>query len=45
MTALPIDVDAVRNAAVAREPFPYFMVPGFVKREALDAINADFPQP
>ena len=43
MTALPIDVDAVRNAAVTREPFPYFMVPGFVKREALDAINADFP--
>jgi hypothetical protein len=43
MAALPIDVDAVRNAAVSREPFPYFMVPGFVKREALDAINADFP--
>ena len=43
MPALPIDVDAVKNAAVTREPFPYFMVPGFVKREALDAINADFP--
>lgn len=43
MAALPIDVDAVKNAAVTREPFPYFMVPGFVKREALDAINADFP--
>ncbi|MBL6852673.1 MAG: 2OG-Fe(II) oxygenase [Alphaproteobacteria bacterium] len=43
MTALPIDVDAVKAAAVTREPFPYFMVPGFVKREALDAINADFP--
>ncbi|HEY0301465.1 MAG TPA: 2OG-Fe(II) oxygenase [Rhizomicrobium sp.] len=43
MAALPIDVDAVRAAAVAREPFAWFMVPGFVKREALDAINADFP--
>ena len=44
MAALPIDVDAVAVAPVAREPFPYFMVPGFVKREALDGINADFPQ-
>jgi hypothetical protein len=43
MTALPIDVDAVKRAAVTREPFPYFMVPRFVKREALDSINADFP--
>jgi hypothetical protein len=43
MAALPIDVDAVRRAAVAREPFPYFMVPRFVRREALDEINADFP--
>jgi SM-20-related protein len=42
--ALPIDVDAVTRAPVAREPFPYFMVPGFVKREALVGINADFPQ-
>ncbi|MEJ1968311.1 MAG: 2OG-Fe(II) oxygenase [Rhizomicrobium sp.] len=41
--ALPIDVDAVRAAGVAREPFAWFMVPGFVKRDALDAINADFP--
>jgi hypothetical protein len=41
--ALPIDMDAVRAATVSREPFPYFMVPGFVKPEALAAINADFP--
>jgi SM-20-related protein len=44
MNALPIDVDAVRRATVAREPFPYFMVPGFVRADAIDAINADFPQ-
>lgn len=43
MAALPIDVEAVGRAHVAREPFPWFIVPGFVKREALDAINADFP--
>jgi len=41
---LPIDVDKVRAATLAREPFPYFLVPGFVKREALEAINADFPR-
>lgn len=43
MTALPIDVDAVNRAALTREPFPWFIVPGFVKAEALEAINADFP--
>ena len=43
MGALPIDVEAVRNAAVTRAPFSYFLVPGFVKRDALEAINADFP--
>jgi len=43
MAALPIDVEAVKRAKVAREPFPYFLVPGFVKAEALAAINADFP--
>jgi len=40
---LPIDVDALRNATLAREPFPYLMVPNFVRPGALDAINADFP--
>ena len=43
MVALPIDVDAVRAAPVSREPFPHFIVPRFVKAEALEAINADFP--
>ena len=43
MAALPIDVEAVKAATVTREPFPWFIVPGFVKAEALDAINADFP--
>lgn len=41
--ALPIDLDAFEAAAVAREPFAYAMVPGFVKVGAMPAINADFP--
>ena len=44
MAAFPIDVEAVGRASVAREPFPWFIVPGFVRPEALSAINADFPQ-
>jgi SM-20-related protein len=40
---LPIDVEAVRAAALVREPFPYLMVPNFVRPANIDAINADFP--
>lgn len=40
---LPIDVEAVRRAAVAHEPFPYLMVPNFVRPANIAAINADFP--
>ena len=40
---LPIDVEAVRSATVVREPFPYLMVPHFVRATNIDAINADFP--
>jgi len=43
MTALPIDLDAFDAAPVAREPFAYAMVPHFVRREAMAAINADYP--
>jgi len=41
---LPINVEAVRKATVASDPFPYLMVPGFVKTEAIDGIEHDFPQ-
>jgi hypothetical protein len=41
---LPIDVAAFAKAPLTREPFPYVIVPGFVKPEALAAINADFPE-
>lgn len=43
MTALPIDLDAFEAAPVAREPFAYAMVPHFIRQEAMDAINADYP--
>jgi hypothetical protein len=43
MTALSIDIEAFEAAPLAREPFPYAMVPRFVKPEAMAAINADYP--
>jgi SM-20-related protein len=41
---LPIDVEAVRNARLSTEPFPWLIVPRFVRPANIDAINADFPQ-
>jgi hypothetical protein len=43
MAALPIDLDAFDAAPLTREPFPFLMVPHFVKPEAMAAINADYP--
>ena len=40
MTALPIDLDAFNATPLTREPFPFLMVPQFVKREAMAAIEA-----
>jgi len=40
---LPIDVEAVSRAPLTREPFPYLMVPHFVRGSDIEAINADFP--
>ncbi len=41
---LPIDIAAIARATLVRDPFPYFMVPGFVKHEAVDGIERDFPK-
>lgn len=41
--ALPIDLEAFAAAKLTREPFPFAMVPRFVRAEALGAINADYP--
>src|SRR5690348_13585120 len=43
MTAHPIDLDAFAAAPLVRTPFPYALVPRFVRPEAMAAINADFP--
>ena len=43
MSALPIDLEAFEAAAVTREPFPFAMVPRFVKQDAMSGINADYP--
>ena len=44
MSALPIDLDAFEAALATREPFPFALVPHFVKPEAMAAINADYPR-
>jgi SM-20-related protein len=38
-----LDLDALRATPAVREPFPYLILPGFVKSEALAAIEQDFP--
>jgi len=43
MPQLPIDLAAFEAAPLVREPFPYAMVPGFVRESAMSAINADYP--
>jgi len=40
---LPIDIEAVRKAPLNTEPFPWLIVPRFVRAADIDAINADFP--
>ncbi|HVV64385.1 MAG TPA: 2OG-Fe(II) oxygenase [Rhizomicrobium sp.] len=39
----PIDIEAVRRATLVEKPFPYIMAPGFVREEAIAAIERDFP--
>jgi SM-20-related protein len=39
-----LDLDALARAPVAGKPFPYLIVPHFVRAAALDAIGADFPK-
>ena len=39
-----LDLDALAAATLASDPFPYLIVPGFLGRETLDAIAADFPR-
>lgn len=43
MTQLPIDLEAFEAAPAVHEPFPFLLLPHFVKAEAMAAINADYP--
>ncbi|OQW54680.1 2OG-Fe(II) oxygenase [Candidatus Raskinella chloraquaticus] len=38
-----IDLAALRKARVNTEPFPYLIVPGFLKAEGIEAIEKDYP--
>jgi hypothetical protein len=40
----PLDLDAFRAALLVREPFDYLILPGFVRPEALTALDADYPE-
>jgi hypothetical protein len=44
MSLRSLDLDALRAVPLTREPFEYFVVPGFVRPEARAKINADYPK-
>ena len=47
MTTAPLrffDLAAFAATPLATEPFPYLIVPGFMPREALGAVVADYPR-
>jgi hypothetical protein len=39
-----LDLEAFAGTALVREPFPYLIVPGFLKAEARDAVQRDYPE-
>jgi SM-20-related protein len=41
--ALSIDLEAFRRAPLTESPFPFAIVPNFVRGAALDGIRGDFP--
>lgn len=43
MTSGLLDLDALARAPLVREPFDFAVVPGFIKGEAIDAVERDFP--
>lgn len=42
-SAKTIDLAALEATPVAQEPYPYLVVPNFIRAEALEGIEADFP--
>jgi len=43
-TFISIDLEALRSAALTATPFPFLVVPGFVRATAHEAVRADFPE-
>jgi len=39
-----LDLQAFRDTPLTREPFEYLIVPNFVKPEALESVQRDFPE-
>lgn len=39
-----LDLEALEQAALQHDPCDFIVVPGFVKADALEAINRDYPQ-
>lgn len=39
-----LDVDAFRKTVLNRDPFEFLIVPGFLKREAKQSLDADYPR-
>jgi hypothetical protein len=39
-----VNLDALRATPVTREPFPYLIVPNFIRSETLEKIEADYPK-
>src|SRR5271166_167011 len=39
-----LDVEALKAAPVAKEPFEFFVVPGFVRAEVQADVNRDYPK-
>ena len=44
MTLRSLDLEALKATPLTRQPFEYFVVPGFVRPEARAKINADYPK-
>lgn len=39
-----LDLDSFRATPLTREPFDYLVVPRFIRQDALERINADYPK-
>ncbi len=44
MTANCLDLEKLKATPVSQAPFDHMIIPGFLKPEALDAIERDYPQ-